>query len=401
MKKSYTLKNRRNLKSRNHKKTKKKIGGGLFGPTKRYFRDLYDIAQKIQKPYVKKKPGAKMTSFTDGRSIYREYINSTKYNEYIVNKKHTLLPLGYFIDLTEINNPKNTKTVFFNNNTKYRIDLINEESYFIIENKEYSENQMKLKKYQTFNEYLAFKEYMKSIYSKVNNNTELELLEGYNVYSYEKKNSKEGIYHYVGEIEEASIKEKYGYILIRFNYDSLGMFVNREEIYFSEYNITPENFSSIEIDSYNKIIIIRCNGCSDEQCKCQFTVQETKSEYLGNDNNNNTQSHQYYTNNRRKHSNNTFYSPLSSVSSKYSNTSSNTSSIIYDPRTIQQEVEYSLAHPSKNKVDYVSFHKNNNNNGNNTNPFRGFSIGQLGKQNNDKPKGWLDPWGNEVLKKGK
>ena len=101
MKRQLTLKkNYRNFKksslrtSRNHKKTKKKVGGG---PTKRYFRDLYKIVDKLQKPY--KKPNKKklkitayipITSLFDSNvNIYREYTDDNTFIEYKIIKIFT------------------------------------------------------------------------------------------------------------------------------------------------------------------------------------------------------------------------------------------------------------------------------------------------------------------------
>lgn len=378
MKKKLTIKNKnqRNIKSRNSKKTKKKIGGGLFGLTKRYFREIYN-------EYEKKSIIPKLIE-----SIYKEYTNSSTYNEYTINKIHDTLTFGYFIDLTEMKEPRNTKTVFFRNDKPYKISIKYSSQNIIIENKEYSINQ--LKNYHKFSDYGYLKKYLKTNYSQINNNNNLEFFKQYTVYSYEKINN-EYSYYYIGEIKEANINnEHYDNISIILKPDLIGIYRNKPEIEFSEYNIeseqfsSGEQFSSIEIDSYYNIMIIRCNGCSEGDCRCPFRNPETESvrEYLGPIG--------YYSNSLRNMYTSPTYSSLGSVRSEYTN-----NSIIYDPRTIPSNVEYFVASRSPEKVEYDRGVGNNNS-------LHGFSLGTLtiqpptNQQNKKKGPGQkvLDEWKN-------
>ena len=230
---------------------------------------------------------------------------------------------------------------------------------------------MNQKKQHKFETYETFKNHMKNFYTVIQNNNKLdnvilELLIGYTIFSYENiKNTNQGIqtlYNYIGVIKNARIYEKNksnDSIVIELNPDHIGIYTNKPEIHLSIYNITSDRFSSIEIDPYNKIMIIRCNKCTEKDGRCPFTYPniETQSAlyYLGPLNNiQKGHRSKYYSNHNRLSLSTPIYSSLSSQSSQYSSN--------YDPRTFPVNPEYSIATGihQPNKVHYYLASGNTN-----------------------------------------
>jgi hypothetical protein len=183
------------------------------------------------------------------------------------NKKNLL-------NLIDVYFENETKTVIFKYDEKYMINLIHinnenenetKNKYFIIENKEYLFNKQ-IKDYEKYGTYNDF---------KVNMKLRLEQIIGYTILSYEKIKTRLGLgeklYLYVGEIENVTneVIENKDSIKIKLKNNQYCVYT-RNDIIFSNYNIKPYMFSSIEIDSDNKIIIIRCDKCTEKKGRCPF-----------------------------------------------------------------------------------------------------------------------------------
>jgi hypothetical protein len=331
MKRLLTIKKTKKQKYINKHKTiinSKNIGGGLFTkkkslpkPKRTYFMNLDFLL--IYKYLL---GGDKL--------IYREYINETEYYDYIVTRiyepplikiydrktervEYIFLDFGYFIDIKQ---EDFEKTVFFSDLIKYNIKLVTINDLLTIENKEYYINN---KVYLKYNKYEDFKHDLIRFYNIINNNTNnntnFELLyqehNEYKIFIYEKINDV-FLYNYMGEIKTAKIDrdnkgtEQISITLKDYKKDyQKGTYKLKPKIHFSDETITPEHFSSIEIDTSNKIMILRCDACIGK------SVESTKDT-----------------------------SPIVPIE--------------YDPRTIPENPVYNLSSDSSTRVDYSSGNNN-------------------------------------------